>query len=127
MNSITLIWKPKVSNWPGSTIIGPTRTIITKPSGYKSGTLPAKPPYPPLKWGQQILNQDFFLDPDGIIAGYVEDENGNAVQADVEVEGLSKTTTKLEFTYSNNINAVESRPGNNVVVKVPQGQDRCLK
>ncbi len=109
------------------TIAGPTRTIITKPSGYKSGTLPAKPPYPPLKWGQQILNQDFFLDPDGVIAGYVEDENGNAIESDVEVEGLSKTTTKLEFTYGNNAKSGAKPSGNNVFAKVPSGSRQVFK
>jgi len=82
-----------------TSVIGPTRTLITKPNGFKSGILPAKPPYPPLKWGQQLLNQDFSISPDGLLKGYVEDENGNPVEADIEVEGYTKTTTKLQFTY----------------------------
>lgn len=84
-----------------TTVVGPTRTLITKPNGYKSGTLPAKPPFAPLKWGQQLVNQDFSLYPDGSLKGFVVDENGNPVKADIDVDGYTKTTTKFQFTYGN--------------------------
>lgn len=111
-----------------SSVVGPSRTLVVKPDGYKAGVLPAsakvsdslwkindsimiankqKPLkhcvgcYPPLKWGQQLLNQDFFLTPDGFLSGYVVDESGNPVRADIDVDGFSKTSTKFQFTYGN--------------------------
>mgnify|MGYP003513155536 FL=1 len=97
-----------------SKVEGPTRTLLTKPDGYKGGVLPAKPPYPPLKWGQQLLNQDFFLTPDGKLSGFVVDEKGNAVHADIDVDGVTKTTTERIFTYDN-------KPSGNKNVKLPTG------
>jgi len=80
-----------------SKVIGPTRTLITKPDGFKSGTYPANPPMPPMLWGEQKTNIDFSLEPDGWINGYVEDENGNAVESDVDIDGLIKVTTLAEL------------------------------
>lgn len=96
-----------------TSVEGPTRTLIVKPDGYKAGILPAKPPYPPLKWGQQLLNQDFFLTPDGKLSGFVVDEQGNAVHADIDVDGLTKTTTERIFTFG--------KPSGNKNVKLPTG------
>ncbi|HRB30559.1 MAG TPA: carboxypeptidase-like regulatory domain-containing protein [Ferruginibacter sp.] len=105
-----------------TTVEGPTRTIITKPGGYKAGTLPAKPPYPPLKWGQQLLNQDFFLTPDGMLSGYVVDENGNSVHADIDVDGFSKTTTKFVFTYDKKPTRAPANPSSgNLTLIAPTG------
>ncbi len=104
-----------------TTVEGPTRTIITKPNGYKAGTLPAKPPYPPLKWGQQLLDQDFFLTPDGMLSGYVVDENGMAVHADIDVDGLSKTTTQFMFTYDKKPTRGSNKPSGNLVMIAPTG------
>lgn len=80
-----------------STVVGPKRTIIVKPEGFQSGTYPAAPPLPPMLWGQQIVDADFSLDPDGWINGYVEDEEGNAVEADIDIDGFIKTSTQTEF------------------------------
>lgn len=81
---------------------GPKRTLMTKVDGFKAGILPQPPapPFKPLLWGQQLLNQDFSLYPDGFLSGYVVDENGNAVEADIDIDGYTKTTTKIKFTYS---------------------------
>lgn len=123
-----------------TTIEGPTRTIVVKPNGYKAGLLPGghasdsiwKQPenkgiqkgcsdcYPPLKWGQQLLNQNFYLFPDGLISGYVEDENGNAVEADIDVDGFSKTTTKMQFLYDNKPSG-GGKPSGNLTLNVPTG------
>ncbi|MCC7400363.1 MAG: carboxypeptidase regulatory-like domain-containing protein [Chitinophagaceae bacterium] len=80
-----------------SKVIGPARTLVTKPDGFKGGVLPALPPLPPMKWGEQKVNMDFDLEPDGWIAGYVEDENGMAVESDVDIDGLLKTSTKSDM------------------------------
>lgn len=80
-----------------SKVIGPTRTLITKPDGFKSGSYPANPPMPPMLWGEQKTNIDFSLEPDGWINGYVEDENGNAVESDVDIDGFTKVTTNVEI------------------------------
>ena len=80
-----------------SKVIGPTRTIVTKPEGFKGGSLPANPPMAPMLWGEQKVNMDFSLEPDGWINGYVEDENGNAVESDVDIDGFIKVTTKAEL------------------------------
>lgn len=121
-----------------TSVIGPTRTIIAKPDGYKAITLPGskqsdsiwsikeykgidqtcKGCYPPLKWGQQLLNQDFFLTPDGILSGYVVDEKGNPVKADIDVDGLTKTSTQVEFIYDDKTNKNQS---GNFTLLLPTG------
>lgn len=115
-----------------NSVIGPTRILVTKPDGFKAAELPGgasnvadsiwriadsiakvqglttKPVrncsacYPPLKWGQQLLNQDFFLDPDGWLKGYVVDEKGNAIASNIDVDGYTTISTTREFTYSSN-------------------------
>ncbi len=116
-------------------IIGPTRTIVVQPNGYKAAVLPAGAQqsdslwnlgnkgkkivptctscYPPLKFGQQLLNQDFFLTPDGFLSGYVVDENNNPVKADIDVDGYTKTSTKFQFTYGSSGNMTYRRVSNN--------------
>ncbi len=81
-----------------TSVKGPDRTLITKPEGYNAGTKKLTP----LKYGQQITDADFFLYPDGYLTGYVEDEDGNAVQADIQVDEGAKANTKMTFIYSGN-------------------------
>lgn len=104
-----------------TSVIGPTRTMLVKVDGFKMAQLPGKKAsdslwksadnkgienkcdgcYPPLKWGQQLLNQDFFLTPDGYLSGYVEDENGKPVKADIDVDGFIRVTTEGAFVTDN--------------------------
>ncbi len=121
-----------------TSVIGPTRTIIAKPDGYKAIVLPGSNQsdsiwnlkeykginqtcngcYPPLKWGQQLLNQDFFLTPDGMLSGYVVDEKGNPVKADIDVDGLTKASTQVEFIYDNKTKKNQS---GNLTLMFPTG------
>lgn len=99
---------------------GPWRIINAKPDGFDQAILPGKKAadslwnaerkkgalerscpdcYPPLKWGQQLINQDLFLYPDGILTGYVEDEAGNPVQANINIDGYTITQTKATFLF----------------------------
>ncbi|MBX3240705.1 MAG: carboxypeptidase regulatory-like domain-containing protein [Chitinophagaceae bacterium] len=120
-----------------TSVIGPTRSLITKPDGFKAAELPGSKAsdsiwkkmsntkkicagcYPPLKWGQQLLNQDFFLTPDGRLAGYVEDEEGNAVYANINIDGYTTTDTKLFFYYENTQNAPSQ--GQGLKLAIPSG------
>lgn len=79
-------------------VVAPTRTLHSLVNGYKNATLPGSGSYPPLKWGEQKVNQDFFLTPDGELRGYVEDEKGNAIEADVDIDGYVMTKTQPGFS-----------------------------
>jgi len=82
-------------NMDGYTKIeGPDRTLFCFPTGFKGETR-----HPGIMlWGQQaILN--FKLEPDGMLTGYVTDENGNAVAADVQVDDLAYASTTMQFEY----------------------------
>lgn len=106
-----------------TTVKGPWRKIITKPNGFEAAILPGKKAadslwnaeankgslkrscpdcYPPLKWGQQLLNQDLFLYPDGFITGFVVDEEGNPVHANINIDNYTTTETKATFLYGGN-------------------------
>lgn len=86
-------------NTKGATpVVGPERKIITKPDGFNAASLPGGPGmFSPMKWGQQMLHQDLLMYPDGRFSGIVEDEKGNPVEADIDIDGLIKTTTKVKF------------------------------
>ncbi|MFN2380095.1 MAG: hypothetical protein ABR519_07785 [Bacteroidales bacterium] len=75
-------------------VLGPDRTLFCFPTGFKGDTR-----HPGVMvWGQQaILN--FKLEPDGLLTGYVTDENGNAVAADVRVDDLAFASTTMQFEY----------------------------
>jgi hypothetical protein len=75
-------------------VLGPDRTLFCFPSGFKGETR-----HPGVMlWGQQaILN--FKLEPDGLLTGYVTDESGNAVAADVRVDDLAFASTTMQFEY----------------------------
>lgn len=113
-----------------TSVIGPSRTLIVKPDGYNAGVLPAKQPYPPLKWGQQLLNQDFLLHADGRLNGYVEDENGNAVAAIIDADGYTKTKTQFQFLYDKKGGAANQPSGNQQVtyfqINKPQNNQPVL-
>jgi hypothetical protein len=75
-------------------VIGPARSLFCTPSGFKGETRY----YGKLIWGQQII-EDILLEPDGLLTGYVTDENGIAVAADIQVDDLSFTSTIAQFEY----------------------------
>lgn len=82
-------------------VIGPTRVIFTKVDGFKAAVIPQfpSPPIPPIPYGAQLLGKDLALYYDGYLSGYVVDEKGNAVEADIDIDGYTKTTTRLQPTY----------------------------
>lgn len=77
-----------------SQIVGPNRTLICiEPDGFKTTAL-----HPGvLKWGQQLLDQNFILEPDGLLEGYITDDEGNPVAANIQVDDLAFTSTKMVF------------------------------
>lgn len=92
-------------------VIGPKRTLITKVDGFKAGILPKPPapPYDPLLWGQQLLKKDFSLYPDGYLNGYVVDELGRPVEADVDIDGYTKVTTHLSSSTAQELPKVQNQ------------------
>ncbi len=75
---------------------GPDRTLFCTPSGFKGqaehlGTL---------IWGQQE-EKNFHLVPDGLFTGYVVDDKGKAVAADIQVDDLAFASTTMQFEYNN--------------------------
>lgn len=75
-------------------VVGPDRTMFCAPAGFK----PKVFPYGVMLWGRQII-EDFLLEPDGMLTGYVTDETGLAVAADIHVDDLAFTTTTAQFEY----------------------------
>jgi hypothetical protein len=73
-------------------IKGPIRNIFTAPKGFKGKLYYVGI----LKWGTQFM-QDFNLEPDGFIRGFVVDEKGNPIKALVNVSGLAKKETTFGF------------------------------
>lgn len=75
-------------------VIGPERSLFCTPAGFKGMTYF----YGKMIWGQQII-EDILLEPDGLLTGYVTDENGTAVAADIQVDDLAFTSTTAQFEY----------------------------
>ncbi|MBW6500612.1 MAG: hypothetical protein K0B05_04385 [Bacteroidales bacterium] len=75
-------------------VTGPDRTLFCTPAGFKGKVFP----YGTLLWGRQII-EDILLEPDGLLTGYVTDDNGNAVAADIQVDDLAFTSTTAQFEY----------------------------
>ncbi len=75
-------------------VIGPDRTMFCTPSGFKGKAFH----YGKLMWGQQII-EDILLEPDGLLTGYVTDDSGMAVAADIQVDDLAFTSTVPQFEY----------------------------
>jgi hypothetical protein len=75
-------------------VIGPERSLFCTPAGYKGETRF----YEKLIWGQQKI-EDILLEPDGLLTGYVTDETGLAVAADIRVDDLAFASTTPRFEY----------------------------
>jgi len=75
-------------------VIGPERSLFCTPAGYKGETRY----YEKLIWGQQKI-EDILLEPDGLLTGYVTDETGLAVAADIRVDDLAFASTTPRFEY----------------------------
>jgi len=75
-------------------VIGPERAMFCNPPGFK----PKAFPYGVMLWGQQII-ENILLEPDGLLTGYVTDETGLAVAADIRVDDLAFTSTTPQFEY----------------------------
>ncbi len=133
-----------------SSVLGPNRTLFCTPSGFKGEARSLGK----LVWGQQEI-QNFQLEPDGLLTGYVVDDNGKPVAADIQVDDLAFASTTMQFEYNNqassgggtqrmnisqsgggnmsvnNANAVQVQLPSNVKqyfsIKAPSGKDRKLK
>lgn len=108
-----------------SAVEGPTRKIIVKVKGFNTETRN----YPPLKWGQQIIDANFQLVADGQINGYVVDEDGNPIASDVQVDSLAFIKTKHEFTYAGNTGGGWQMPTDSreaFRLRAPSGNKRKL-
>ena len=75
-------------------VIGPNRSLFCTPAGFKGKTFF----YGKLMWGQQII-EDILLEPDGLLTGYVTDETGLAVAAEIKVDDFAFTSTTPQFEY----------------------------
>lgn len=87
-NDINFITDPNGKKSLEANITGPKRWIIAKPKGF--GAIEAD--LGTLKYGDQAEKNLNFL-ADGILAGIVEDNEGNAVPADVKIEGYPAVST----------------------------------
>lgn len=95
------------------TIIGPTRRLSTYVYGFK----PYNSDLGILAWGQQLTGKDILLYPNGFLSGYVADEKGNPVEADIDIDGYTKTTTQFQFTYAKSSSG--NKPSGNVGLATP--------
>jgi hypothetical protein len=88
-----------------STIVGPERLMIcAEPEGYNTHSISLGI----LKYGQQLLDQDFILEPDGLFSGYVTDENGNPVAASVQIDDLAFSSTSMVIEKDNSVHLPQS-------------------
>jgi hypothetical protein len=71
---------------------GPARVMIIQHPGYKQ-VVKHIPLDGFLKWGQQYEVKDILLEPNGFVYGYVEDEKGNPVKAEVFIGEFTSATT----------------------------------
>jgi hypothetical protein len=76
------------------TVTGPDRTLFCTPPGFKG----MAEHIGVMKWGQQFL-KDFFLLPDGLLTGYITDDSGKAVAADIQVDDLAFASTTMQLEY----------------------------
>ncbi|HSL87068.1 MAG TPA: hypothetical protein VK861_09055, partial [Bacteroidales bacterium] len=76
-------------------VTGPDRTLFCFPSGFKGEARNLGN----LKWGQQEI-QNFQLEPDGLLTGYVIDDKGNAVAAYIQVDDLAFSSTTMQFEFN---------------------------
>ncbi len=75
-------------------VVGPDRTMFCTPAGFKGKVFS----YGTLLWGRQII-EDILLEPDGLLSGYVTDDTGLAVAADIQVDDLAFASTTTRFEY----------------------------
>jgi len=87
-------------------VTGPNRTMFCFPSGFKGKAFP----YGILLWGRQII-EDILLEPDGLLTGYVTDEKGIAVAADIQVDDLAFASTTAQFEYGQSAGGSSSGGG----------------
>ena len=87
-------------------VIGPARSLFCTPSGFKGETRY----YGKLIWGQQII-EDILLEPDGLLTGYVTDDKGIAVAADIQVDDLAITSTTAQFEFGQSAGGSSSGSG----------------
>ncbi|AUP79516.1 hypothetical protein [Flavivirga eckloniae] len=106
-------------------VVGPARLVYTNVEGFK-GQLKK---YDALKWGQQ-QKADFKLFADGKISGYVVDEEGNSISANVNVDSLAVKKTVFGFinlgnngaNNSNRFTAANRNYGQIFNFKAPSGK-----
>jgi hypothetical protein len=118
---------PEIDEWSTegtSQIVGPDRLLICiAPDGFKTNSL-----HPGvLKWGQQLLDQNFILEPDGLLEGYITDDEGNPVAANIQVDDLAFTSTKMVFEKDKTVqlpaqgNAVINAQPGVTTINIPSG------
>ncbi len=77
------------------TVTGPARWMVVKPKGFGLKEYPSSTGnLLRLKWGQQIKH-DFDFEPDGLAIGYVVDDEGNPVPADIRIGDNPANSTGL--------------------------------
>ena len=77
------------------TVTGPARWMVVKPKGFGLKEYPSSTGnLLRLKWGQQIKH-DFDFEPDGLGIGYVVDDEGNPVPADIRIGDNPANSTGL--------------------------------
>ena len=116
-----------------TSVLGPVRTLLCSPKGFKE----VKSPLGILKWGQQV-EKNYFMEPDGLLTGYVVDDKGKAVAADIQVDDLAfdETHIQLEYNQSGNQSSDGSMQMMTMTpsglkqvfnIKAPSGNNRTLR
>lgn len=98
---------------------GPARLMIIDHPGYKKYVKDI-PPAGYLKWGQQYKVDDILLEPDGFVYGYVEDEKGNPVKAEVFIGEFTSATTVQSQEFQN-ILGISGPLKELFIIKAPSG------
>lgn len=118
---IEIDWSPESMQTFGAQIIGPSRILFADEPGYKHEAIDIGV----LKWGDQFIH-NFELEPDGYIYGWVTDEYGQPVKADVYVDDLVSVTTVMSQEYQD-ILGIPGALKEVFVLKAPSGGGRTLK
>ncbi len=90
-------------------VLGPDRTLICSAPGFKG----MSQKFGVMVWGQQE-EKNFKMEPDGLLSGYIVDDKGNAVAADIQVDDLAFASTTVQLEYNTEGNGRGGGGGGNV-------------
>ncbi|MEO1050818.1 MAG: hypothetical protein AAFX87_09330 [Bacteroidota bacterium] len=103
---------------------GPARVMTIEHPGYTK-FVKSIPSAGFLKWGQQYEVDDILLEPDGFVYGYIEDDQGNPVKAEVFIGEFTSAMT-IQSQEVQDILGIQGDLKEVFVIKAPSGGNVAL-